>query len=119
MRIHFLEGNQDLHQLELGKDISSKDVRNNYNILNKEMDQVLIKINEAVDKNDYVNLLVLVDQRKRLNVAIGAIKSLYDDNVIRSSLFNRIIDVATNLKMIWLRFVQTMLKTFRILRKEK
>lgn len=130
MRNHLCIGNQNLHQLENGKDVSLNEVRFNYNILNKELDLVLNEINEAVDKNDYVKLLELVDRRNQLHVAIGAIKSLYDDETLSSSIFNRIINRATNhLKMIWNHIqklftnythhlIKTTLKIFRIEEKE-
>lgn len=130
MRNHHWIGNQNLHQLENGKDVSLNEVRFDYIILNKELDLVLNEINEAIDKNDYVKLLILVDRRNQLHVAIGAIKSLYDDETLSSSLFNRIVNRATNhQKMIWHlihklftnythHLIKTMLKIFRIAEKE-
>lgn len=83
---------QNLTQNENGRDISLNEVRTNYDKLHEEMDQLFNEINDAVDRNDYVKLMILADRRKRLYAAIGAIESLYDADELRSSSNNNIVD---------------------------
>ena len=83
---------RNLTQNENGRDISLNEVRLSYDKLHEEMDQLFNEINNAVDRNDYVKLMILADRRKRLHLAIDAIESLYDADELRSSTNNNIVD---------------------------
>lgn len=76
-------------QNENGRDISLNEVRLSYDILHEEMERLFNEINNAVDRNDYVKLMILADRRKRLHAAI---ESLYDADELHSSSNNTIID---------------------------
>lgn len=83
---------RNLTQNENGRDISLNEVRISYDKLHEEMNQLFNEINDAVDRNDYVKLMILADRRKRLHAAIDAIESLYDADELRSSSNNNIVD---------------------------
>lgn len=83
---------RNLTQNENGRDISLNEVRISYHKLHEEMDQLFYDIKDAVDRNDYVKLMILADRRKRLYVAIDAIESLYDEDELCSSSNNNIVE---------------------------
>nr|WP_106780851.1 hypothetical protein [Lysinibacillus timonensis] len=83
---------RNLTQNENGRDISLNEVRLIYNKLQEEMNHLFNEINNAVDRNDYVKLIILANRRKQVHAAIDAIESLYDADELRSSSNNTIID---------------------------
>lgn len=91
MKKHIWKGHRNLAHLEEGKDISSKDILLNYYSLKKELDVLSNDIKKTIDNNDYVQLMVLVNQRNHIHIAINAIESLYDDKKLHSSSFNKFI----------------------------
>lgn len=92
---------QNLTQNENERDISLNEVRISYDKLNEEMNQLFNEINDAVDRNDYVKLMILADRRKRLYAAIDAIESLYDADELRStSNYNFVEEIMKHEKML-------------------
>nr|WP_054549509.1 hypothetical protein [Lysinibacillus sphaericus] len=87
---------QNLIQNENGRDISLNEARISYDKLNEEMNQLFNEIKDAVDRNDYVKLMILTDRRKRLYAAIDAIESLYGADELRLSSNNNIVDEIIN-----------------------
>ena len=84
---------RNLTQNENGRNITLNEVRINYDKLHEEMDQLFNEINDAVDRNDYVKLMILADHRKRLYAAIKAIESIYNADELRSTLNNNIVEI--------------------------
>lgn len=93
MREHFNYFIRNLSLNPTDRDMSLNEVRVYYVKLHEQIDQLFNDIKIAVDKNDYVKLIILANRRKRLNEEIDAIESIFDEDDIRTSSYNRIIGI--------------------------